>query len=74
MKNIHVLTYEYKQNLINHNPNIQIPKKTMVKYMNKHTDFLTITQETNKFSKHYSEIHEKVYKLPYDYSRKVYKN
>ena len=43
----------------------------MVKYMKKYTDFLTITQETYKISKHYIEIYKKVYKFPYNYSRNL---
>ena len=68
MKNIYVLTYEYKQNFINFIPNIRNfrEKKTVVQHMK---NLLTFNRETYKISKHYSKIHEKVNKFPYIYSR-----
>ena len=38
--------------------------KMIVKYMKKYINFYTFTKETYKISKHYSKLHEKVYKFP----------
>ena len=43
----------------------------IVKDLKKYINFHTFTQETYKFSKHYSKIHEKVYKYLYIYSRNI---